>query len=207
MTKRRKHPKWKQNNRHTFLEQRDSNGTATGQQRDSNGTYWLSDTGKVPCAEYWNFHIFPFVVCNMCFLTIGDNFTYSKIKNAAAVTANKRAQFTSSIQRRLARATIECADALDVIRRFDSEHCFFYVDPPYINAFQGHYSGYTEAQYEQLLERLAQIQGKFLLSAYPDTLLEKAAKKHKWTLRAFDMHKSASRKNQRKVEVLASNYA
>ena len=148
------------------------------------------------------------VVCHMCFLTIGDNFLYSKIKNAAAVTANKRAQFTSSIQRRLSRTTIECADALDMIRRFDSEHCFFYVDPPYMNACQGHYSGYTEAQYEQLLERLAQIQGKFLLSAYPDALLEKAAKKHKWTLRAFVMQKSASRsKNTRKVEILASNYA
>lgn len=56
--------------------------------------------------------------------------------------------------------------ALRVIERFDSPHTCFYVDPPYPGANQGHYGGFTQADFEQLIDRLKQCHGAVFLSCY-----------------------------------------
>ena len=51
---------------------------------------------------------------------------------------NKKLNFTEGYAVRLRNAQIECCDALKVIRSSDSEGAFFYCDPPYVGADQGH---------------------------------------------------------------------
>ena len=72
----------------------------------------------------------------------------------------------TEISKRLERTQIECQDALKIIKSRDSKDTFFYIDPPYLNADQGHYSGFNEMDMEELLKLLSTIKGKFLLSNY-----------------------------------------
>lgn len=67
---------------------------------------------------------------------------------------------------RLADVHIEHDDAISVIKRWDSPQTFFYCDPPYPGANQGHYSGYTDKDFAALVDTLDKCQGSFLLSCY-----------------------------------------
>lgn len=68
---------------------------------------------------------------------------------------------------RMRHVAIACDDALKVMDQFDSPQTLFYLDPPYLNADQGPYKGYTRADYERLLDKMQQMQGACLLSNYP----------------------------------------
>jgi len=122
---------------------------------------------------------------------------------------NKRENFTEEIASRLQDVQIECADAIYIINSRDTERSFFYCDPPYFNSDCGHYDGYTEGDFEKLLETLAKIKGKFLLSSYPSKLLMRFAKEHKcsqWSLETGVSVAAKSGYMKRKVEVLTANY-
>ncbi len=67
---------------------------------------------------------------------------------------------------RLLYCNIECLDALEIIRRYDSPQTFFYCDPPYPGSVQGHYGGYSIEDYQNLIEVLKTIKGSFILSNY-----------------------------------------
>ena len=108
---------------------------------------------------------------------------------------------------RLAETQIMCRDALNVITTRDKEETFFYLDPPYPGADQGHYKGYTEEDLENLLRILESIHGKFMLSNYGSELISGYAERNSWSVREFDMRLSAPRKTgQRKREILVMNY-
>lgn len=64
--------------------------------------------------------------------------------------------------------TFSCTDAIKFIDQFDSPQTFFYVDPPYPGRHQGHYSGYSQEEFDALVDKLKNIQGSFLLSCYGD---------------------------------------
>lgn len=84
-----------------------------------------------------------------------------------------------------------------------------YVDPPYFNADMGHYDGYSEHDFIQLLEMLSAVKGKFLLSSYPSELLSGYVERHGWQQANFDKYLSAAKEGRadaRKTEVLTSNY-
>ena len=87
--------------------------------------------------------------------------TFHNYKNSLE-KCSKRIEFT----------VMESLDALECIRRYDGENVFFYLDPPYLGADQGHYKGYTEQDFYNLLFLLKRIKGKFLLSCYPGVLAE-----------------------------------
>ncbi|MGE4301075.1 MAG: DNA adenine methylase [Victivallaceae bacterium] len=84
----------------------------------------------------------------------------------AQITANKVREFTTEICDRLRHAQIFCRDALDVIRRFDAEDTFFYLDPPYANSDCGHYNK-GKGVYYDLVAMLPGLKAKWLLSSYP----------------------------------------
>ncbi len=123
---------------------------------------------------------------------------------------NKREHFTKEYAKRLEQTQIECRDALEVIRLTDSKETFFYIDPPYFNSNMGHYKGYTKEDFEKLLETLAKIKGKFLLSSFPSEILKQYIKKEKWFTKEFDKQLCLSSmpniKKKRKMEVLTGNY-
>jgi len=121
---------------------------------------------------------------------------------------NKRMNFVEDYAKRLENVQIECRDALNIIKIWDNPDAFFYCDPPYYNSDMGHYKGYTEKDFENLLEALSKIKGKFLLSSYPSELIEKYTKKYKWHTQKIEgiPVSVALGKHKIKTEVLTGNY-
>jgi DNA adenine methylase len=124
---------------------------------------------------------------------------------------NKRESFTLQYAIRLQKVDIECADALRIIRSRDTKDTFFYCDPPYVGSDCGHYDGYSIEDYQMLLEYLANIEGKFLLSSYPSDLLNKFRDEHQWEQREIEMAMNVNAKSMnrkaRKTEVVTANYS
>lgn len=122
---------------------------------------------------------------------------------------NKVDHFTKRLVKRLQNCQLECADALYIIKSRDHENSFFYCDPPYFNSNMGHYDGYSEHDFENLLSLLAKIKGKFLLSAYPSALLARYVKQYHWEETAIVQPIAVNAKNRKqklKTEMLVANY-
>ncbi|GAA5036699.1 hypothetical protein GCM10011506_29900 [Marivirga lumbricoides] len=120
---------------------------------------------------------------------------------------NKKLAFTKAIKDRLEMVDMECNDAITVIKSRDTEDSFFYCDPPYFNSDMGHYKGYSEKDFEELLITLANLKGKFLLSSYPSGILKKYSNKHKWhTLEKSSGVSVTHQTDKVKTEVLTANY-
>lgn len=86
-------------------------------------------------------------------------------RNDAASWNNYRNQLPD-ILNRLQNVYIDQLDAIACIKKWDSPQTFFYCDPPYPGTHQGHYSGYSQQDFENLIKCLSNIQGSFLLSCY-----------------------------------------
>jgi len=122
---------------------------------------------------------------------------------------NKKDNFKDELKRRLDLCTFENTDAIDVIKRFDRLDSFFYLDPPYFNSDCGHYDGYSAQDFTNLLDALAGIKGKFLLSSYPSKPLKEYIAKHNWHLWTTEKKVSVNAKSgylKAKTECLTSNY-
>lgn len=105
---------------------------------------------------------------------------------------------------RLRGVQIECMDALELIRRYNTEDVFIYADPPYLPDIRKGYL-YSEEmaldQHKELLQVLAGHPGKVLLSGYDnelyDSLLPGWHKVQKTTQAECGLHR---------VETLWMNY-
>lgn len=128
---------------------------------------------------------------------IGGGFAYDKKGSTALRTFNKKNAFTEAYKTRLKKVTIECYDVLKVIKAYDSPDSFFYLDPPYVSSDQGHYGGYTLDDFRNLLDACTKMEGKFLLSSYPEELLLEYRQKHQWK---SDDHQKAIAINGKKKE-------
>ena len=141
---------------------------------------------------------------------LDSSWGYDRSKNTTTKKIiNNRDRFTEEMAIRLQNVQLEAADALYVIKSRDSEKSFFYLDPPYFNSDCGHYDGYSIDDFEGLLKLLTSIKGKFLLSSYPSTILQKYAKEHNWNMWSVEQGVSVNSKSgyiKRKVEVLTANY-
>ena len=137
-------------------------------------------------------------------------FGYDRIGTSSKKLANKRSDFSIDYAIRLQQVQIECCDALRIIRSRDTPETFFYLDPPYVGADQGHYDGYTQEDFEALLKLLETVQGKFLLSSYRNKVLKDFAERNNWytvELRlSSSMTHGQGRAVQGKIEVLTANY-
>ena len=78
---------------------------------------------------------------------------------------------------RLSPVHIDCVDALAFIDRWDGPNTLFYCDPPYPGACQGHYKGYTLADFQALCNKLDDAQGSYILSNYPQTVEPRSAQR------------------------------
>jgi DNA adenine methylase len=122
---------------------------------------------------------------------------------------NNKERFTEEMAIRMQNVQIESTDALYIVRSRDKETSFFYLDPPYFNSDCGHYDGYSEQDFENLLILISEIKGKFLLSSYPSPILQRYAKKFGWHMWSVESGVSVAAKGgymKRKVEVLTANY-
>ena len=88
---------------------------------------------------------------------------------------------------------ISCRDALKVIKNRDSPETFFYLDPPYPGAVQGHYYGYSEKNLADLLTILVKLKGRFILSNYWTETLRTAVDENRWNFIRFHILDAADR--------------
>lgn len=125
------------------------------------------------------------------------------------ITANKRDMFTEAYMERLREVEIFQRDAVELIKLKDSPNTFFYCDPPYVSSNKGHYKNYTMENFVELLETLAQIKGKFLLSSYGEEVLLQARELHGWNLKDIEQVLQVTGKREEtkyKTECLTWNY-
>jgi DNA adenine methylase len=165
---------------------------------------------------YSNPHLFTdlerawafWVLCNQGYAgKIGSSWGYGTANcEVEKSLLNKRMYFLEDLQQRLEQVQIECTDALRIIELRDRDYTFFYVDPPYFNSNMGHYDGYTLQDFENLLQALSKIKGKFLLSSYPSDILEQYRESNGWYQIEITMTTSASKSRKKKTEVLTANY-
>jgi len=140
---------------------------------------------------------------------LDGSFGYDRSGTTTKKITNKRDSFTLDYAIRLQNVQIECADALRIIRSRDTKESFFYCDPPYFNSDMGHYDGYTEEDFSELLKVLEKIEGKFLLSSYPSQILDAFNNDNNWYQIEIEMSLAVcgSRKTERKKrEMLTANY-
>ena len=94
-----------------------------------------------------------------------------------AYTCNKwlmRLSMLDAWRWRLMLVQIDCRDALEVIRYWDSPNTLFYIDPPYVNETRRTLNAYayemSVEQYKELVELLLGIKGKAVVSGYEHPL-------------------------------------
>lgn len=142
--------------------------------------------------------------------TIGS-WSYDKEGRKVRTYNKRKLQFTKELSERLDNCQIESNDAIKVIQSRDSKNSFMFIDPPYVGADQGHYSGYTKEQFKNLLDALTELKGKFVLTTYDDEVLQDYVQKHGWYQRFIDKPITASKSKNgatraRKIEVITTNY-
>jgi DNA adenine methylase len=140
---------------------------------------------------------------------LDGGYGYDRTGGTSKKLANKREVFTVDYAIRLQRTQIECCDALRVIRSRDVQDAFFYIDPPYVGTDQGHYDGYTQDDFDNLLALLEGIKGKFLLSSFRNATLREFIKRNGWHTVEIELICSMTNraaKPRKKVEVLTANY-
>jgi DNA adenine methylase len=130
-------------------------------------------------------------------------------KKAKKINSVKN-NFSRAFSRRLKNVYIECYEALKVIKDNDAPDSFFYIDPPYVGADQGHYAGYKQSDFDKLLDLLSQLKGKFILSSYQNIRFKEYLDKNCWYQIKIDMNSSmgaaALGYKSIKTEVLTANY-
>lgn len=165
----------------------------------------LKDETATDVQRAWAF----FIQTNLSFGgKIGAGFSHTNKKYSAAVKVRKRT--FKQLENRLDGIEIFCRDAINVIKLKDRPSTFFYIDPPYVSADQGHYKGYTAKNFAELLETLANIKGKFLLSSYMEPQFDDY-KNAGWHQQAISYHHGFNNtanatQHRKKIEILTYNY-
>lgn len=139
---------------------------------------------------------------------IDGTFGYDRSGMTTQKLRNAKESFTEELCRRLGSVTVECEDGTNLIRRYDCEGAFHFVDPPYVGSDCGHYNGtFDEQDFSRLLATLSTVEGKFMLTMFPHPAIEKYAADHGWTIRRLDRMITASKVSRRRQEEwITTNY-
>jgi len=144
---------------------------------------------------------------NQGFAGMIGSWGFGKTNSKEKAVAGKRDNFLKAYEERLKMVQVEHNDALKVIARCNEKDAFVYCDPPYIGSDQGHYEGYTEAHYKKLLDALAKLKGKFLLSSYPSKILNQYIRKYGWKTKRIEKYVAVTKLTEKKkTEMLVFNY-
>lgn len=129
------------------------------------------------------------------------SFGYDRFGTTCQKMSNAKDEFTETLCKRLENVTVENDCALKIIKRYDCPEAFHFVDPPYVNSDCGHYDGlFSIEEMQRLIDLLATLQGKFMLTMFPYEPIEKAAKANGWIIHKVERTISASKDSRRKQE-------
>lgn len=134
------------------------------------------------------------------FATLSRNRTRSRINEQVSAWLSV-VDGLPDVHQRLRNVVILNQKACDVIRKQDGPLTLFYCDPPYLHETRSTTGEYrfemTENQHLELLETLAGIQGKFMLSGYPSELYSQWQTRHGWNCHQMQIdNKAASGKSK-----------
>lgn len=139
---------------------------------------------------------------------IGGGFSYDRLGKKSAAVQSAVNNFNDAIIERIKQITIEQSEAKKVIRIYDTPETFHFIDPPYVDCNQGHYSGmFNHQSLVELLGLCTTLQGKFMLTMYPNEVIKSYAEKNKWTIHEVNRTVTAAKnKNRKQVEWMVCNY-
>jgi DNA adenine methylase len=150
----------------------------------------------------------------------GKNFApLSKARTRRGMNEQASAWLTAveglpAVHARLKRVVIENLPALDLIHQEDRPETLFYCDPPYLKCTRTAPDAYgnfemSDADHRDLLDALAGIQGKFLLSGYRSDMYDRAADRNGWRRVYFDLPNNAAggKSKRRMTECIWCNFA
>ncbi len=143
------------------------------------------------------------------FATLSRNRTRRNMNEQAAAWIGA-IEGLDAVSARMRRVVILNQDAVDVIKRQDGKNTLYYLDPPYL-----HETRVTTSDYEfemnaddhlQMLETLKQVEGKVLLSGYPNELYDDTLADWDRVEIEIDNKASSAKNKPIKTEVLWANY-
>lgn len=104
----------------------------------------------------------------------GGGCGFGTSKGVSRLRLDKLSNDIAQAHNRLLKVTIECQDFKDIIRYYDTEDTFFYLDPPYRNTSRSSYpvGKFTDEDYVALSILCKNIKGKFLLSINDDNFIK-----------------------------------
>lgn len=140
---------------------------------------------------------------------IGGGLKYSNEQSIMPqqVMQRYKENFTTKMVQRIESTVIESRDAVKVLESRNVAKSFHYIDPPYSNADNGHYGGYTIDHLETLLKWMETSNGKFLFSNYQSDMLQDFVKKNNWKTSMHTYNNKGMRKHDiSKCEILVWNY-
>lgn len=109
-----------------------------------------------------------------------------------------------NIHNRLSSVIIEHRDILELIKKYDGDKTFFYLDPPYVKETRSSSTTYevemSNERHEELVDNLLKCKGKVLLSGYNHPIYDRL--NEKFTRIDFNSPNS----NSDRVESLWKNY-
>jgi DNA adenine methylase len=108
---------------------------------------------------------------------------------------------------------VENMDFEDVIKKYDSDKTYFYVDPPYYIVGEGSYYSnhdFSREDHLRLSDSLKSMKGRFSLSYYDFDQLSEWYPKDRYIWKSKDFHKAAMAKQGKEqtkaTELLIMNY-
>lgn len=106
--------------------------------------------------------------------------------NIVASYHNRKVRLANALDR-FSTVSLDCQDALTFIDTWDSPQTCFYCDPPYPDTTQGHYKGFSQDDFQRLIDKLSTCRGSFVLSCY-----DNQAVPPEWTRIEFEASVSAA---------------
>lgn len=167
-----------------------------------------------PVASAVNF----FIVARQSLAGRGDSFSgITKTRTRSGMNGETSAWISAvdglpNVHARMRRVLVLNRPAINVIKGQDSPQTLFYADPPYVHETRETTGEYlhemADSDHVELLETLASINGKFMLSGYPSELYDSFAEKHNWRHVDFQTpnHASGAKKKRIMTERLWMNY-
>ena len=138
----------------------------------------LKQTDLTPVDRAWAFMVRQNMGFSGNIRASGETWSRAFIsKQGPADTCNRwlmRLSMLDAWRWRLMMVQIDCRDALEVIRYWDSSDTLFYVDPPYVNETRKTLDAYahemTAEQHKELVGLLLGVKGKAVVSGYEHPL-------------------------------------
>lgn len=96
-----------------------------------------------------------------------NTWSYGKSKSSRCSAWVNKVDALLTFVERLRDVQIENDDVVKIIKRYESKDTVYYLDPPYVGANQGHYSGYSEQDLKDMIECIKTTKGYYIISHYP----------------------------------------